>query len=89
MARAVNESRYAGYLSRAEKAARDLERLEDMPVPADIDYAALSGLRLEAREKLARVRPINVGQAARVRGVTPADVNVLLLHIARRGEKNA
>ena len=64
---------------------RDLERLEDMPVPADIDYAALSGLRLEAREKLARVRPINVGQAARVRGVTPADVNVLLLHIARRG----
>lgn len=89
VARAVNESRYAGYLSRAEKAARDLERLEDMPVPADIDYAALSGLRLEAREKLARVRPINVGQAARVRGVTPADVNVLLLHIARRGEKNA
>ncbi len=85
VARAVNESRYAGYLSRAEKAARDLERLEDMPVPADIDYAALSGLRLEAREKLARVRPINVGQAARVRGVTPADVNVLLLHIARRG----
>lgn len=83
LARVMHTCRYEGYLKRAERAGRDAARLDEQSIPADIDYAHLDGLRLEAREKLARVRPLTVGQAARVHGVTPADVNVLILYIAK------
>lgn len=75
------ETRYAGYLERAMRTVKEAERLENAPIPPDFDYAACHGLRLEAREKLARVRPLTVGQAGRISGVTPADVNVLILSI--------
>lgn len=88
VSRAVNESRYEGYLKRAEKTDRDAGRLEEFELSPDTDYRAVEGLRLEAREKLDKVKPLSVGQAARVRGVTPADVNVLLLRVAKRRKKD-
>ena len=73
--------RYEGYLARQEKARAEAIRLENMPVPRDTDYSAMHGLRLEAIEKLQRVRPVTVGQASRIPGVTPADVNVLIIKL--------
>jgi hypothetical protein len=58
-------------------------RLEDRRIPTDLDYEALVGLRTEAREKLAYVRPATVGQATRLAGVNPADISVLLVHLKR------
>lgn len=83
----ATEVRYAGYLERALRAARESARLESAEIPAGFDFAAEAGLRLEAREKLARVRPLTVGQASRINGVTPADINVLILAIAKRRNK--
>lgn len=83
----IIETRYAGYLERAVRAVKETERLENAAIPPDFDYLTCSGLRLEAREKLNRVRPLTIGQAGRVSGVTPADVNVLILEIARQKDK--
>lgn len=77
--------RYAGYLERQEKTRRESARVEDMPLDPDTDYMALHGIRIEAREKLAKVRPLTIGQASRIPGVTPADVNVLIIKTRRRG----
>lgn len=71
--------RYSGYLERQERARRETERVENMPLPADLDYMTVHGLRMEAREKLNKVRPLTVGQASRIPGVTPADINVLII----------
>ncbi|MCI8435925.1 MAG: tRNA uridine-5-carboxymethylaminomethyl(34) synthesis enzyme MnmG [Clostridia bacterium] len=83
----IIETRYAGYLERAVRAVKETERLENAAIPPDFDYLTCNGLRLEAREKLNRVRPLTIGQAGRVSGVTPADVNVLILEIARQKDK--
>ena len=69
--------KYAGYIARQEQQIKELRRVEAQRIPADIDYSKLTGLRLEAKEKLAAVRPENLGQAARISGVTPADVAAL------------
>ncbi len=80
------EIRYEGYLKRAEEEIARARREEDCPIPPDLDYASLNGLRLEAREKLARVRPLNLGQAGRIPGVSPADVAVLMVAMSlKRG----
>ena len=65
--------------------------MEDRPLPADLDYAAIAGLRLEAREKLQRIRPANFGQAGRISGVSPADLTVLMVYmdLQRRGPAGA
>ncbi len=77
------QAKYAGYIQRQEdEAARTLRRLED-PIPEDLDYQAVPGLSREVQEKLTRVRPATVGQAARVPGVTPAAVSLLLVHLKR------
>ena len=60
-----------------------MERLENRLLPEDIDYAAIQGLRLEAREKLARLRPRSLGQAGRVSGVSPADIAVLMVYLGK------
>jgi tRNA uridine 5-carboxymethylaminomethyl modification enzyme len=73
------EAKYAGYIEKQQAEVARCRRLEDWRIPADLDYTALVGLRLEARETLARVRPATVGQAARLAGVNPADVSVLLI----------
>ncbi|MCF7837077.1 MAG: tRNA uridine-5-carboxymethylaminomethyl(34) synthesis enzyme MnmG [Candidatus Marinimicrobia bacterium] len=76
--------RYAGYIQREAQAADRMRRNERDLVPPDFDYGAVRGLRFEAREKLARVRPRTLGQATRITGVNPADVALLAVHIKRR-----
>jgi len=76
--------KYDGYLKRQEAQVREMNRLEDVPLPDDLSYHDLSALRLEAREKLDRVRPATLGQASRISGVNPADVQILMLALKRR-----
>ena len=77
------EAKYAGYLARQEAQIERARRTEDRPIPADLDYAAVTHLRTEAREKLARIRPRSLGQAGRIPGVGPGDLAVLMIHLAR------
>lgn len=65
-----------------------VSRLEDRRIPADFDYRAIPGLRTEARERLIQYRPLTVGQAARIAGVNPADVTILLVYL-ERGQRDA
>ena len=76
------EIRYAGYLKRGRDEIERAKKLESKPLPPDIDYMKIAGLRLEAREKLARVKPLNLGQAERISGVNPADVAVLMVYLS-------
>ena len=71
--------KYAGYLSRQEKQVEAFRKEENRTLPADLDYNAIAGLRLEARDKLSAVRPMSVGQASRISGVSPSDIAVLLI----------
>ena len=73
------ELKYEGYLKKQEAQVREMRRLEEMPIPEDFDYAAQRGLRLEAIEKLQRIRPASIGQASRISGVSPADISVLVI----------
>lgn len=79
------ELKYAGYIRRQEMQIKEMRRLECKKIPADTVYADINGLRLEAREKLAKIRPENVGQASRISGVSPADISVLLIYLAKEG----
>jgi tRNA uridine 5-carboxymethylaminomethyl modification enzyme len=76
--------KYNGYLRRQEAQVREMNRLENLCLPDGINYAAITALRLEAREKLARIRPETLGQASRISGVNPADVQVLLLYLKEK-----
>ena len=78
------EARYAGYVERQQAQVRKLARMESTPLPVDVDYDRLPSLRVEARQKLAQFQPRTLGQAARIAGVTPADVAVLMVHVHRR-----
>lgn len=77
------EIKYEGYIRRQQAQIDEMRRLEKKLLPADMDYHAISGLRLEAAEKLAKIRPASIGQASRISGVSPADISVLLIHLAR------
>ena len=82
--RAVTEQaeislKYEGYIKRQLKQVEEFTRMENRPLPADIDYDGIGGLRLEAREKLKKIRPENFGQASRISGVSPADISVLMI----------
>ncbi len=77
------EIKYEGYISRQQAAVDEMLRLENKPIPADFDYSAIKGLRLEAIEKLNRVRPDSIGRASRISGVSPADISVLLIHLSK------
>ena len=77
--------KYAGYLARQEKQVAEFKKEESRLLPADLDYMAISGLRLEARQKLSDIRPMSLGQASRISGVSPADIAVLLIYL----EQNA
>jgi tRNA uridine 5-carboxymethylaminomethyl modification enzyme len=76
-------AKYEGYIAREEELIARMKRLEDRAIPAAFEYASLAALRLEAREKLARIRPVNLGQAARIPGVSPADIAVLAVVLRR------
>lgn len=77
--------KYEGYIKKQLAAAERMEKLEDRALPPDIDYDSISGLRIEAREKLKRHMPQNLGQASRISGVNPADISVLLIWLKSRG----
>ncbi len=71
--------KYAGYLARQEKQVAEFKKEEARLLPRDMDYSAIRGLRLEARQKLSQVRPVSIGQAGRISGVSPSDIGVLLI----------
>jgi tRNA uridine 5-carboxymethylaminomethyl modification enzyme len=77
------EIKYEGYISRQQAQINEMLRLENKLIPADINYEAITGLRLEAIEKLNKIRPVNIGQASRISGVSPADVTVLLIYLSK------
>ncbi len=79
--------KYEGYIKTQLSKIKEMKRLENKLLPPDIDYSKISGLRLEAREKLDLHRPLNIGQAGRISGVNPADVTVLLIWLAANGGK--
>ena len=78
------ELKYAGYIERQRAAVAEMRRLENRTLAPDTDYASITGLRMEAREKLKKVRPSSVGQASRISGVSPADISVLLVWLSQQ-----
>ena len=80
------EIKYEGYISRQAKQVEEMKRLEDRKIPENIDYNSIHGLRLEAREKLTKIKPDSVGRAGRISGVSPADISVLLVYLSTGGE---
>ena len=81
--------KYQGYIQRQLRQVEEMKKLESWPMPADTDYEAIQGLRLEARQKLQQIRPRNLGQASRVSGVSPADVAVLMVYLKQRADGRA
>ncbi len=75
--------KYEGYIQRQRKQVEDLRKMERHKLPQDLDYQSIQGLRLEAREKLNAVRPLDLGQAARISGVSPADIAALMIYLER------
>ena len=75
--------KYEGYISREEEQAHKMNRLEDVLIPLDTNFNVMLSVSIEAREKLTKVRPVNIGQAARISGVSPSDISVLLIHLGR------
>ncbi len=79
--------KYAGYLARQEKQVAEFRKEESRSLPENMDYDAIAGLRLEARQKLAQIRPMSIGQASRISGVSPADIAVLLIWLEQNAVK--
>ena len=75
--------KYRGYIDRQLRQVEEMRRLESRPIPAGIDYGAIQGLRLEARQKLRDIMPLNLGQASRISGVSPADLTALMIYLER------
>lgn len=78
------EVKYAGYIEKQLKQVEQTQKLEKKKLPDNFDYNEIKGLRLEAREKLNKIKPLNIGQASRISGVSPADINVLLIWLTQR-----
>ena len=76
--------KYEGYIKRQLKQVEEFQRMEERPLPPELDYDRIPGLRLEAREKLKKIRPASFGQAGRISGVSPADVSVLMIYLEGR-----
>ena len=76
--------KYEGYIKKQFAAVENMRKLENKLLPDDIDYRSITGLRLEAQEKLSAIRPLNIGQASRISGVSPADINVLMIYLVKQ-----
>ena len=74
-------SKYEGYIDKQLKQIDQFKKLENRKLPEDINYASIEGLRLEARQKLDAIKPVSIGQASRISGVSPADISVLLIYL--------
>ena len=85
VAQVTIEAKYNGYIGRQIEQIERFRRLEDKPIPHDLDYRAIAQLRAEAREKFQRVRPHSLGQAGRISGISPSDIATLLVHLKQRG----
>jgi tRNA uridine 5-carboxymethylaminomethyl modification enzyme len=81
-------AKYAGYIQRQEAEIERVRHHELSALPPDMDYGALAGLSEEVRQKLSQVRPATIGQAGRIPGVTPAAVQILVVHLKSRGRKS-
>ena len=79
--------KYEGYIKTQLAKIKEMKRLENKKLSENIDYSKISGLRIEAQEKLNEHKPLNIGQAGRISGVNPADITVLLIWLAANGEK--
>jgi tRNA uridine 5-carboxymethylaminomethyl modification enzyme len=77
------DAKYEGYLQKGLDQIERAKRLEEKTLPEDIDYLSIAGLRLEARQKLDKIRPLNLGQAGRISGVSPADIAVLMVYLKK------
>jgi tRNA uridine 5-carboxymethylaminomethyl modification enzyme len=77
------QMKYQGYIEREEEIAKKMNRLEDVVIPESLNYASLVSVSYEAREKLLKIKPVTIGQAARISGVSPSDIAVLLIHLGR------
>jgi tRNA uridine 5-carboxymethylaminomethyl modification enzyme len=75
--------KYEGYIQREKVIADKIKRLDDLKIPADIDYTELVSISTEARQKLGKIKPVNIGQAGRISGVSPSDINILLMYLGR------
>ncbi|MCH4191954.1 MAG: tRNA uridine-5-carboxymethylaminomethyl(34) synthesis enzyme MnmG [Butyrivibrio sp.] len=80
--------KYEGYILRQEKQVEQFEKMENKYIPADLDYQDVGSLRIEARQKLEKFRPVNIGQASRIGGVNPADISVLIVYLDSINRKN-
>src|SRR5258706_2153183 len=80
--------KYAGYIDRQEMDVERMKNLEDKIIPEAFDFGAVPSLRLEARQKLAKIRPHTIGQAGRISGVSPADISILLIWLKRGAPKS-
>ena len=78
------EIKYEGYIQKQKKQVEQMRKLEEKHLPVDFDYTQITGLRLEAQEKLNKIKPLNIGQASRISGVSPADISVLLIWLAQK-----
>ena len=76
--------KYAGYIEKQLQQVERFRKLEDKKLPADLDYEAIDGLRIEAKQKLSTIRPLSIGQASRINGVSPADINVLMIWMEKK-----
>ncbi len=81
---AAVEMKYAGYLKKELSAVEEQRRLESRPIPENFDYDGIKALRIEARQKLSEVKPLNLGQASRISGVSPADIAVLIVALQKK-----
>ena len=75
--------KYEGYIKREKIIADKIKRLENVKIPEDISYAELLSISTEGRQKLERIKPENIGQAGRISGVSPSDINILLMYLGR------
>ncbi len=84
MAEVASTIKYEGYLNKQNASIKELQKLENKLIPEDIDYSQIDGLRLEARQKLNKIKPLNLGQASRISGVSPADITVLMIYLFKK-----
>jgi tRNA uridine 5-carboxymethylaminomethyl modification enzyme len=75
--------KYEGYIQREKVVANKIQRLESLKIPEDINFSELVSISTEARQKLSKIKPVNIGQAGRISGVSPSDINILLMYLGR------